>query len=137
MDEKRSGDDRRKDFRAVDKAVYYCKGLESVFDEYMSDHEYGFPMPLITDGTRIIKAPYKIMKDWLGHDFKNTDLRDIYIDPGVREKVLSSVKENEFIRFFPHVYKANGSSIVLDVLITMKTFENSDKRYYCFVDIED
>lgn len=137
MDEKRSGDERREGFQPLDRAIPYCSGLNGVFEQYMSDHEYGFPMPLITDGTKIIKAPFKIMQDWLGHDFKKLELSDVYMDKEARSRVLESVKEKEFTRFFPLIYKANGTKIVLDILITLKTNSDGQPRYYCFVDIED
>lgn len=137
MEEKRDGVDRREGFRPINKPRYLCNSLDGIFDQFMSDHSYGFPLPLVTDGERIIKAPFKIMRDWLGYDFTDVDLNSIYIDLEVRKKVLLSVKENEFTRFFPLIRKANGSSIVLDVLITVKTDENGNKKYYCFVDIED
>lgn len=136
MEEKRSGEDRRRNFRAKNKPTYYSKCLNGMFDEFMSDRGYDAPIIITTDGEKTIEAPYDIIYDWLGWDLKLISLNDIYVDPESREKVLSHVKEGEFTRFFPHIKKRDGSTIVLDVLMTYRTTDEGTKQYCCFVGLE-
>lgn len=137
MEEKRSGADRRKDFWPKDKPPYACKSLNGVYDEYMRDHKFNIPVCLITDGERIINAPFGLLHDWLGFDFTTIKIESVYVAPSVRKKILERTKDYEFSRFFPHIKKIDGRTVVLDVLITSKPNPNGGKRYYCFISRAD
>lgn len=133
MEEKRSGMDRRRGFWPKDKPPYTCKSLDGVYDEYMRDHEFDIPVCVITDGEKIVNAPFGLLNDWLGFDFKKIKLDAVYVDPDVRKKILERTKDYEFSRFFPHILKLNGGTVILDVLITSKPTPDGGKRYFLLV----
>lgn len=137
MEERRSGEDRRNDFEPLNRPTYVKKCLSGIFDEYMRDRGRRLPIPLKTDGHKIINGPTDILRDWLGWDFDQVDLASVYVHPERRQQLLESVNENEFTRFFPHVYKITGEKIVLDVLITVLINQEGVREYLCFVGIAD
>lgn len=137
MEEKRGGEDRRKDFWPTGKPLYSHKCLNGFFDEFMSDHDGDIPFILVTDGKKAIKAPFRIIEAWLGWDLKKIDLGDIYVDPASRLRLIQELKDGEFVRFFPHVLKASGEKVVLDVLMTAREHTDGGRYFYCFVNVAD
>ena len=91
--DRRSGDDRRTDFTPENIPRYLCPAMTTEFETFLRDHNHEIPLIVITDGKKIRQAPFKLLQDWFGYDFKKiNDLSEIYLSPENHAKIVSESK---------------------------------------------
>lgn len=91
--------------------------MTNVFEEFKSDHYGALPILFISDRKKVLPAPFKIIKDWLGHDFRNIeDISHIYVDSNEHTKKASGLQEEEFLRRFIRLRNANAELATRDII---------------------
>lgn len=135
--DRREGSDRRDGFKPQNIQDYVCGGMTSVFEEFKRDHQGELPILVISDGKKVIQAPFKMLKDWFGYDLRIIDnVSSIYVDPAERAKILSELQEKQFLRRFTRLRKANGEIVPLDLIFSMRISRiDGQKYYYTFISV--
>lgn len=136
--DRRSGDDRRTDFTPENIPRYAYPEMTIEFETFLRDHNHEMPLIVITDGKKIKQAPFKLLQDWFGYDFRKIEnLSEVYLSPEHHAKIVNESQEKRFIRRMTVLVKANGERVPVDILVGMRTSVSGEKYYYCFIAVVD